>query len=70
MSVLIHRILSATLKNCSIKNLPKFRSIVFNNSIAQQFYYGKMSAVLPQIIFVLGAPGAGKGNLYSTNAIK
>lgn len=59
MSVLIQRILSTTLQHFPINTLPKFRRIVFNNSIAN--YYGKMSAEKPNIVFVLGAPGAGKG---------
>lgn len=61
MSVCVQRILSI-----SHRVIPKIsptilrNSTVHNNWLTKQFY-GKMSSEKPNIVFVLGAPGTGKG---------
>lgn len=60
MSVVIQRLLASTLRTSSLKSLSTFKSINVNSSLAKQFY-AKMASEKPRIVFVLGAPGAGKG---------
>lgn len=61
MSLFVQRILTIPQTVIPLKSLQRLRHpVVYNNLLTKQFY-GKMSSEKPRIVFVLGAPGAGKG---------
>lgn len=60
MSVFIQRMLSLHIRTTlPIKTLPKLQNT--HNYLLTKQFYGKMTTEKPKIVFVLGAPGAGKG---------
>lgn len=61
MSVLIHRVLKTSLASCA-NSIKTQRLTTFTSAFScVSRLYAIMSAAKPKIVFVLGAPGAGKG---------
>lgn len=61
MSLFIQRALKSSLTTCA--NLIKYRQLSIKSNFVcdLQRKYGTMSGLKPNVVFVLGAPGAGKG---------
>jgi len=60
MSV-FQRILTIPQRIIPLKSLHILRNLVVCDNLLTKQFYGKMSSEKPRIVFVLGAPGAGKG---------
>lgn len=61
MSVCVQRIVSISHRVIPLKSLTKLQHFTVHNNLLTKQFYGKMSSEKPNIVFVLGAPGTGKG---------
>lgn len=57
----LQRILTLPQRVSPLKSLHRLRNLAVSNNLSTKQFYGEMSSEKPRIVFVLGAPGAGKG---------